>query len=278
MRWPRSPTAPDLPWQRIINARGEVSPRKHGEGHLTQRRLLEREGVRFDANGRVDLARHASGRPRRPAIRRPARHGPAPRVARHERRRLAHAAPLRHRHPPGAGRLPARRLPCLPLRGLRRRDPAQHLVRSPRHHRHAQHRPWRLGARRQHRSLRIRVGAARATAWRQGPRRARPPARVDACGAGQGLRPRADRRRARRDRARRGRRALLGRRARRVHHRLRRRADVAGRDLRADPGDGRDRRASVTGTAPSSPTSIRSAACPATAPRPSWWRSARPAA
>jgi methylated-DNA-protein-cysteine methyltransferase-like protein len=48
-----------LPWQRVINSRGEVSPRKHGDGHLTQRKLLEREGVRFDDRGRVELARHA---------------------------------------------------------------------------------------------------------------------------------------------------------------------------------------------------------------------------
>lgn len=49
----------DLPWQRVINARGEVSPRKHGDGHLSQRRLLEREGVRFDERGRIELARFA---------------------------------------------------------------------------------------------------------------------------------------------------------------------------------------------------------------------------
>ena len=48
-----------IPWQRVINSRAEVSPRKQGEGHVTQRRLLEREGVRFDPRGRVDLARHA---------------------------------------------------------------------------------------------------------------------------------------------------------------------------------------------------------------------------
>jgi methylated-DNA-protein-cysteine methyltransferase-like protein len=46
-----------LPWQRVVNSRGEVSPRKRGDGHLTQRKLLEREGVRFDAGGRIDLAR-----------------------------------------------------------------------------------------------------------------------------------------------------------------------------------------------------------------------------
>lgn len=48
----------DLPWQRVINARGEVSPRRSGDGHVSQRKRLEREGVRFDAAGKVDLARH----------------------------------------------------------------------------------------------------------------------------------------------------------------------------------------------------------------------------
>lgn len=47
-----------LPWQRVINSKGEVSPRKHGDGQLRQRERLERERVRFDAKGRVDLARH----------------------------------------------------------------------------------------------------------------------------------------------------------------------------------------------------------------------------
>lgn len=42
----------DVPWQRVINARGMIST--HGN---EQRRLLETEGVVFDAQGRVDLAR-----------------------------------------------------------------------------------------------------------------------------------------------------------------------------------------------------------------------------
>jgi methylated-DNA-protein-cysteine methyltransferase-like protein len=45
----------DVPWHRVVNARGEISPRASGY-HLPQRRLLEREGVRFDARGRIDLA------------------------------------------------------------------------------------------------------------------------------------------------------------------------------------------------------------------------------
>ena len=43
-----------VPWQRVINAKGEISLRPGAE---TQRRLLEEEGVTFDERGRVDLAR-----------------------------------------------------------------------------------------------------------------------------------------------------------------------------------------------------------------------------
>lgn len=49
----RDPT--EVPWHRVVNARGEISPRASGH-HLPQRRLLEREGVRFDTRGRIDLA------------------------------------------------------------------------------------------------------------------------------------------------------------------------------------------------------------------------------
>ena len=47
-----------VPWQRVVNARGEVSPRAAPGAELLQRRLLEREGVRFDAAGRIPLARY----------------------------------------------------------------------------------------------------------------------------------------------------------------------------------------------------------------------------
>jgi methylated-DNA-protein-cysteine methyltransferase-like protein len=47
-----------VPWQRVVNARGEVSPRAEPGADALQRRLLEREGVRFDAGGRVALARY----------------------------------------------------------------------------------------------------------------------------------------------------------------------------------------------------------------------------
>ena len=52
------PVGHDAPWQRVINSQGKVSPRRNGEGELTQRRRLEAEGVLFDARGRVDLDRY----------------------------------------------------------------------------------------------------------------------------------------------------------------------------------------------------------------------------
>lgn len=59
------PNGTVLPWHRVINAQGRVSPRSgDGGGSLTQRVLLEREGVRFDVSGRVSLARQA-WKPRR---------------------------------------------------------------------------------------------------------------------------------------------------------------------------------------------------------------------
>ena len=46
-----------VPWQRVLNAHGRISPRAFPGAEGVQRRLLEREGVRFDARERVDLAR-----------------------------------------------------------------------------------------------------------------------------------------------------------------------------------------------------------------------------
>jgi methylated-DNA-protein-cysteine methyltransferase-like protein len=46
----------ELPWFRVVNASGGISTEKEAPGR--QRRLLEAEGVRFLADGRVDLARH----------------------------------------------------------------------------------------------------------------------------------------------------------------------------------------------------------------------------
>ena len=46
-----------VPWHRVVNAQGRISRRKRPASMLTQRLLLEREGVAL-RRGRVDLARH----------------------------------------------------------------------------------------------------------------------------------------------------------------------------------------------------------------------------
>ena len=43
-----------VPWHRVINAQGRISLPDESAAHL-QRKLLESEGVRFDADGRIDL-------------------------------------------------------------------------------------------------------------------------------------------------------------------------------------------------------------------------------
>jgi methylated-DNA-protein-cysteine methyltransferase-like protein len=47
----------DVPWQRVINSQGKVSPRP-GMGQLVQRHLLEQESVAFDDKERVNLKRY----------------------------------------------------------------------------------------------------------------------------------------------------------------------------------------------------------------------------
>jgi methylated-DNA-protein-cysteine methyltransferase-like protein len=47
-----------VPWHRVVNAAGRISRRARAARMLTQRMLLEREGVTI-TRGRVDLARHA---------------------------------------------------------------------------------------------------------------------------------------------------------------------------------------------------------------------------
>jgi len=53
------PSGTAVPWHRVINARGQISLGAHGRGGAptTQRLKLDREGVRFDAAGRVSLER-----------------------------------------------------------------------------------------------------------------------------------------------------------------------------------------------------------------------------
>jgi methylated-DNA-protein-cysteine methyltransferase-like protein len=52
------PEGSDVPWQRVINAKGTISLDARGPGGAIQRVLLEAEGIIFDEQGRVDLQAH----------------------------------------------------------------------------------------------------------------------------------------------------------------------------------------------------------------------------
>jgi len=47
-----------VPWHRVVNARGQISPRAEPGGDRIQRQLLEREGVNFDSADRLELGRY----------------------------------------------------------------------------------------------------------------------------------------------------------------------------------------------------------------------------
>lgn len=47
-----------VPWQRVINARGEISRRADPDGEVHQRLMLAAEGIEVNARGRVDLRRY----------------------------------------------------------------------------------------------------------------------------------------------------------------------------------------------------------------------------
>ena len=75
------PSGTPLPWHRVVNARGLVSTA--GEHAARQRRLLQREGVRFDGEGRIDLERYQwQPRIRDRAARTPAGRTPVPNARR----------------------------------------------------------------------------------------------------------------------------------------------------------------------------------------------------
>jgi methylated-DNA-protein-cysteine methyltransferase related protein len=49
----------DVPWQRVINAQGEISESPHRKGNDDyQRVLLQMEGVVFKESGQIDLAKY----------------------------------------------------------------------------------------------------------------------------------------------------------------------------------------------------------------------------
>jgi methylated-DNA-protein-cysteine methyltransferase-like protein len=54
-------TLPDdlaIPWQRVINAKGQISPRANPIYEEIQQQILESESVCFDAHGRIDLVHY----------------------------------------------------------------------------------------------------------------------------------------------------------------------------------------------------------------------------
>ncbi len=54
----RLDSATRIPWHRVVNAKGEVSHSlSRNGGDILQRRLLEKEGIRFDDSNRLDLER-----------------------------------------------------------------------------------------------------------------------------------------------------------------------------------------------------------------------------
>lgn len=52
------PANTDVPWWRVVNRNGEISIRGAMHGAIIQRKMLEREGVRFDRRGRIDWSIH----------------------------------------------------------------------------------------------------------------------------------------------------------------------------------------------------------------------------
>ncbi len=48
-------TNPPTPWHRVINAKGQISPRSAGDNHTRQLALLQKEGVKVSAKGNISL-------------------------------------------------------------------------------------------------------------------------------------------------------------------------------------------------------------------------------
>lgn len=59
----KTPRGKSIPWHRVINSRGSISFPAGSAQAEEQRRLLELEGVRFDASGKVDFAEVGWGGP-----------------------------------------------------------------------------------------------------------------------------------------------------------------------------------------------------------------------
>lgn len=51
------PEGSDVPWQRVINAKGKISPHGFGYGTWLQEQLLREEGVEFNSQRIIDFKR-----------------------------------------------------------------------------------------------------------------------------------------------------------------------------------------------------------------------------
>ncbi len=53
------PQTSDIPWHRVVNAKGEISqsPFRNGGDYL-QRSLLEQEGIEFSTTGKINLSEY----------------------------------------------------------------------------------------------------------------------------------------------------------------------------------------------------------------------------
>ena len=47
----------DVPWHRVVNAKGRISPRAQSDSVRRQRKMLEAEGIAFDGAGILSLPR-----------------------------------------------------------------------------------------------------------------------------------------------------------------------------------------------------------------------------
>ncbi len=50
------PNDSGIPWQRVINSKGKISPHGAGFGSAMQRALLEQEGIIFNTDNRIDMS------------------------------------------------------------------------------------------------------------------------------------------------------------------------------------------------------------------------------
>jgi methylated-DNA-protein-cysteine methyltransferase-like protein len=50
------PNDSGVPWQRVINSKGKISPHGAGFGSAMQRALLEQEGILFNADNSIDMS------------------------------------------------------------------------------------------------------------------------------------------------------------------------------------------------------------------------------